>query len=306
MLRGGTGHLWEQVFLPGHVPKNGLLLSLANTGPLLLRNHVITIHDISPYDHPEWFQPVFARWYRFLLPILARRSRLVITDSNFSKSRISSSFNIPPEKIVSIPCGVDLERFSALDLADSNSGSIRKKYGLIGKYILSVGTIEPRKNIHGLIRAWELVKARIAPTMLVVVGEEKQHFRRVGLPSYLDQIKFLGRVPDDHLPALYRGASAFIYPSLYEGFGLPVLEAMACGTPVIASNRTAVPEVVGSAGILVDPTDETNMAESIFELFSRPELQAQLRLEGRQRAEKFSWQSTADRIWEVLSDLAGQ
>jgi glycosyltransferase involved in cell wall biosynthesis len=179
---------------------------------------------------------------------------------------------------------------------------VQNKYGLDGKYILSVSTIEPRKNFPVLFRAWQKIKKPFAPMVLVIVGGGKPHFRKV-FPENDEDVIFLGRVPDEHLPSLYAGASAFIYPSVYEGFGLPILEAMACGVPVIASNCTAIPEVVGPAGILVDPVDADGLAEAIKKLLSDRTLRDQMAMLGKRRAASYSWKATADRIWDVLSNL---
>ncbi len=307
-FRGALGHLWEQIYLPGRVGNNGFLYSPANTAPLLAINQVVTIHDVSVLDCPEWFRPDFARWYRFLIPRLARRASAVITDSEFSKGRIISQCQIPSEKIYTIPCGVDFGRFNGAPSGTQDQDQIRQTFGLDREYILSVGTIEPRKNLQMLLQAWKSIRNSAASIVLAIAGGEKAHIRAGRLSQEDEGVIFLGRVPDEFLPGLYAGATAFIYPSIYEGFGLPILEAMACGTPVIASNCTAIPEVVGSAGLLVDPVDVVNLASAITRLLSDQSLRTRLAALGKERAALYSWQKTADRIWEVLvthADRAG-
>lgn len=298
-VRGVFGHLWEQCYLPRKIGNDGLLYSPANTGPILVKNQVVTIHDVSVLDHPEWFRSGFARWYRFLIPRLVQRASAVITDSEFSKNRIIYQCQIPAEKIFPIPCGVDLEKFSSSPL-EAHMEMIRRVYGVGQDYILSVGTIEPRKNIQMLVEAWKSIRESYAPAVLVIAGGEKDHFRTGRLPQEEAGVLYLGRVPDALLPGLYTGARAFVYPSIYEGFGLPILEAMASGAPVIASNCTAIPEVVGNAGLLVAPGEVGSLAEGMARLLSDRPLQIQLAELGRDRAALFSWEATAERIWEVL------
>jgi Glycosyltransferase len=251
---GMRGHAWEQLRLPGSC-RGKLLWSPSNSGPLAVRNQVVTIHDMVPLDHPEWFNPRFTSWCRFLFPRLARRVKHVMVVSEFTRQRLIFHSGIEPEKVSVVHCGVDA-RFqpqsseaiaaarAALQLPDS-------------RYVLSVGSLEPRKNLGRLLLAWE----RLLPTMgadvwLVVAGARGKQlvFRDVPELERLPERVFLsGYVPDELLPALYAGAMAFVYPSVYEGFGFPPLEAMACGTPTLVGNRASIPEVVGNAALRVDP-----------------------------------------------------
>jgi len=299
--RGFGGHLWEQIVLPGLVRRGELLWSPANTGPLLLRNQVVTVHDLSPVDHPEWFNRTFALWYRRLLPALTTRARKVITDSAFSKTRIVARTGVPASKVVVIPPGVDTARFSVPEPSALQAAQAR--YGLSGRYVLAVGSLEPRKNLPRLVHAWEQLQERHPDVALVLVGSRAHTLRRVTLGDGRS-LRLLGYVPDSDLSLLYGGATCLAIPSLYEGFGLPVLEAMACGAPVVAARAGALPEVVSDAGLLVDPLDVDQLAATLSRVVVDGDLRAALSQRGVERAGHFSWDRTAAAIWQVLCDVA--
>lgn len=306
-LEGLRGHLWEQAVLPFEVGRN-LLWSPGNTGPLAVRNQVVTIHDVVTIDRPEWLNPTFARWYQWLLPKLMRRVKFVITISEFTKERILETAKIPDEKVFVIHNGVDA-RFSpqsdeAVDLA------IERVRLPSRNYILCLGSLEPRKNLNRLLSAWAQVEREIdSDIWLVVAGAKGKSsiFKDANLTSQLipQRVHFTGFVEDMYIPALYSGALAFVYPSVYEGFGLPPLEAMACGTPVITGNLTALPEVVGDAAVLVNPYDTDEMACQIKRVIEDSSFREDLRLKGLGRASQFSWDITAKQTWEVL-EIAGR
>jgi glycosyltransferase involved in cell wall biosynthesis len=282
--------------------KGKLLFSPANTGPLSVAKQVVTIHDLSVIDRPEGFNPSFRAFYQFLLPRLARRVRAVITDSAFTRERLIEWAKIPPSRVHAIPLGVD-RRFSQQQL-DSieklrNTLEIPSPY-----YILSLGSIEPRKNLPRLFAAWERIQQALPDDVWLVVagGKGKSSvFKDVGI-QIPPRVHLTGRVSDEFLPTLYSGALAFVYPSLYEGFGLPPLEAMACGTPVLTSNVTSLPEVVGDAGLLVDPYNVEAMAHGIRRLVEDSALREELRKKGLERAKQFTWERTAELTWAVLEE----
>lgn len=297
--QGFEGHWWEQTVLPKKAGRGTILWSPANCGPLAVTNQVVTIHDLSVIDHPEWFSRGFAAWYRFLLPRLARRASVVITDSHYSKIRIHETFRISVQKIFVAPCGVDLDKFRPQQA--NRLEFVRRKYGLPEAYALYVGSLEPRKNLRKLINAWERVEAEIHPLKFVVAGASGRSFREVqDYAESAKRIKFVGYVPDADLPALYSGARMYILPSLYEGFGLTVLEAMACGTPVIASSSTAIPEVVGQAGLLVNPLDEVAIGTAMVTLRREAGLHEDLVQRGLQRVKTYSWDRTAALVEQAI------
>jgi len=295
-----SGHLWEQFVLPFLLQKDEILWSPANTSAWMIRNQAVTIHDASVFDHPEWFHPAFAAWTRLSWKVLANRVKAIITVSEFSKERLIYHLKISDQKIHVIPNGVGkpFEPQSKKTIHE-----IKTKYGLTKPYFLFVGTHEPRKNLEILIEAF--MELNLSACDLVIAGDRGKVFADTN-PSYSTDtasIKFLGYVSDTDLPALYSGAQAVIVPSLYEGFGLTTLEAMACGTPVIASNTTSFPEVTGDAALLVDPNKITEIKNAILKLIEDPNLANVLRESGLRQAAQFSWDNSACRIQSLLETL---
>ncbi|MEJ2264727.1 MAG: glycosyltransferase family 1 protein [Anaerolineales bacterium] len=295
---GFSGHLWEQTWLANRVGRRDILWSPANTGPLSVSSQVVTIHDLSVIDHPEWFDKRFSAWYRYMLPRLSARSRLVITDSMYSKIRIMRAFRISESKIRVIPCGVDTEFFRPR--THSEQAVARRKYGLSDAYILFTGSLVRRKNLGRLISAFSKMEEAFTPLRLAIVGASGGSFRELELGETSRRVDWLGYVDDGDLPAIYSGAKAFILPSIYEGFGLTVLEAMACGVPVIAARSTALPDVVGNAGLLVNPFSVEEIARAISNLLGDADLRRALIRKGLERAQSFSWDRTAKLVWEAI------
>lgn len=302
-LNGIKGHLWEQILLP-RLTKNQLLWSPANCGPLLVSKQVVTIHDLSPLDHPEWMSRKFSQWYKFLIPRLARRVSHIITDSIFTKSRIVDLCDVSPSKISVIPIGVD-KNFSVQ--TDENILRTITKLGIpSSRYFVSVGSLEPRKNLGRLLEAWRRAQSMIDNDIwLVLAGSlgDASVFGNFSLGEIPPRTFLTGRVDEDLLPCLYGGAIAAPYLSLYEGFGLPPLEAMACGTPPITSDCTSLPEVVGDAGFMVDPLDIDAIADAMIQLAQNEELRTRLCTRGIKRAELFSWDVTARETWKILESI---
>jgi glycosyltransferase involved in cell wall biosynthesis len=293
-LWGLRGHMWEQLLLPFLVSKKEVLWSPANTGPLVLANQVATIQDLSPLEHPEWFRADFAAWYRLFLPILAKRVRQVVVPSQYVRRRIEARFGV--KNITVTSAGVDGTFF--------HPHAVQNKYELPEKYILFVGSLEPRKNLPVLLRAWNMISKDHANTWLIIAGVAGQVFKHVGLPSDTDRTRFLGYIPEADLPGLYAAATLFVLPSLDEGFGLPVLEAMSCGTPVISSNSGALPEIVGDAAVLINPLHVDEIGEAMRALLSSRDLRYELRQKGLEQVRAFTWERSAERIWDVLSHEA--
>ena len=294
--KGVRGHFWEQAVLPWRLQR-GLLWSPCATGPLAIRNQIITIHDCAFFDCPDGFTRSFAAWYRCLVPRLARRAVRILTGSAFSRQRICELFGIPEQKVVVTPYGV-AESFSpvspdALALA-------RQRLNLAGPYLLSAGSLEPRKNLKRLLSAWQRLGSVKSGLTLVLVGASGHVFRNAGIDLPPGDVRLAGFVSDNDLQALLSGAEAFVFPSLYEGFGLPVLEAMACGAPVVCSSTTSLPEVAGDEALLVDPANVDSIAAGLTQMLENRELRVSLRERGLARAKKFSWDETANRTWDAL------
>ena len=302
---GLKGHIWEQFVLPLRVGRN-LLWSPSNTGPLAVARQVLTIHDVVPLDHPEWNNWKFAAWYRFLLPRLVLRVRRVIAISEFTKERLLATTKISPEKIIVIPNGVD-SRFHPR--SEAEVASAIEALGLPTKrYLLTVGSLEPRKNLRRLLAAWRQAHTGLPEDIWLVIAGGKGKVMVFGDTTGAEDLPprayLTGRVSDDLLPALYAGAAAFAYVSEYEGFGLPPLEAMASGVPVLVSNTTAFPEVVGDAGLYANPLDVNEIAQGLIRLLTDSDVAAALSERGLKRAKQFSWERTAALTLKVLREVA--
>ena len=284
-----AGHLWEQAALPLASRRFGLLLSPANVAPLAASNNVVCAFDAAAVRHPEWYGRAYARWQALLLPRLARRARLLVTASAFGRGELVEVLGASPERVKVVPLGVD-ERFRP----DADAEPARRAHRLEQPYVLAVGTRVARKNLDVLREA----EARLATlgVELVVAGSGRGYMRAEAEPPG----RALGYVAEEHLPGLYAGARAVVVPSLYEGFGLPCLEAMAAGTPVVASSATALPETCGDAALLVDPEDAQGFADALAGLVEDDELRARLRAAGAERAAGFSWERTAAELDRVL------
>ncbi len=297
--KGASGHLWEQFRLP--TLARGPLWSPGTTGPLAVRRQVVTIHDTAFIDHADCYTRTFAAWYQWLVPRLARRVQRIITVSQFSKQRIVECCRVPEEKVIVIASGVG-PQFQPQPAEKIEQG--REQLKLPGRYALCVCSLEPRKNLRRLLQSWVSMPDRPGDLHLVLVGAKGSVFHDVGLEKPPPNVQLAGYVGDDLLPALYAGAEFFAFPSLYEGFGLPVLEAMACGTPVLCSNTTSLPEVAGDAALLVDPLQIESIAAGMQQLADDEGLRSQLRERGLVRAKAFCWDESARQTWNVLSTLS--
>jgi glycosyltransferase involved in cell wall biosynthesis len=299
-LRGGLGHLWEQIYLP-MATGTGLLWSPNNTGPVGVPRQVCTIHDLIPLDHPEWFNPRFVALYRWLMPRLVSRLQHIIAISEFTKQRLIHLLNVDPAKITVVPNGVDQ---SFRPVHAERVRQMRNALGIGDKpYVLCVSSFEPRKNLKNLLAAWAgLPATHRNEFQLVLTGARgnSKVFGDAGIGEPPPGAVFTGYVPQEDLPALYSGASIFAYPSLYEGFGLPPLEAMASGVPVVTSNTSSIPEVVGDAGVLVDPADVAAIRDGLCHLMTSESLRKELSERGRKRAESLSWDRTASATLQIL------
>ncbi len=309
-LSAVRGHLWEQMTLP-KLCRGRLLWSPGNTGPLSVQKQVVTIHDVGTLDHPEWFARKFALWYRFLTPRLARKVRRVLTVSEFSRQRVIETCGVAPERVVTIPNGVD-GRFKPVDAP--TLGIFRKKHQLERPYFLYLGALEPRKNVATLLEAWK--RHGLEDCDLVLAGAAGKVFRDRGFTELPARTRLWGRVADEELPALLSGALGFVYPSVYEGFGLPALEAMACGCPILISNTTSLPEVGGEGydpatrtgtALYFTPTDADEIAERMRQLLALDSVERDaLILRAKLRAAEFSWDRTARQTATVLEEaMAG-
>lgn len=268
---------------------------------------VVTLHDLIPLRHPMTEKFAARVYWGLQIPIAARRSSFVITVSEHARREIMADFGVSAERIRAIMLGFDPAMLWPHDAAEV--AAIRGRYGLPDGYILYVGTIQPRKNIDTLIEAYaRLKREKGIAEKLVIVGRKgwlyDKLFARISELGLGDDVIFTGFVPDEDLPFIYDGARVFAYLSLFEGFGLPPLEAMACGVPVITSDTTSLPEVVGDAGIAVPPTDVAQVSEALFRVLSDPVWAAAMREKGKVRASLFSWEVAARETLEIYKAVA--
>lgn len=290
-MNGIAGHAWEQFVLPSKLKSKSMLWSPANTGPLLVRNQALTIHDLSPLEYPEWFRTSFATWYRLYLPLLAKQVRMIFTPSQYMKKKVMKRFGV--KNVIVTPNGVNTSIF--------HPGAKQATYEISGKYILFVGSIQPRKNLTGLMLAWREIKGEFKDLWLVVAGSTGDVFPQIKFMSD-ERVRFLNYVTDEDLPGLYAGAELLVLPSLDEGFGLPALEAMACGTPVLVSTAGALPEVVDDAAVKFDIAEPNELTASLKCCLQSKALRMSLKEKGFARARTFSWQNTAELIWNTLNE----
>jgi alpha-1,3-rhamnosyl/mannosyltransferase len=268
---------------------------------------VATIHDLTPIRFPHWHTP-YQRLVAKYLPKSVRRSDLLIADSQSTADDLMSYLDVPEEKIRVVPLAA-APHFYAPPGPEALLAA-RGRYGLTGSYFLFVGTLEPRKNLGTLLLAYQKLPADVQREHpLVLVGSRGwEDERLLTTIDALPHVKWLGRVPDADLPALLAGALGFVYPSYFEGFGLPVLEAMAAGCPVVTSNVSSLPEVTGTgpdaAALLVHPDDVAGLAAAMTRLAEEPALREDLKARGLARARLFSWDKAAAQTLAVYRELA--
>ena len=297
-----TNTFWEQIDLPTHLKKIGkpLLLNLVNTAPCFYKNQIASIMDMTTFVDPTWFSAKFSFYYKFIVPLFAKNAAHILTISESSKSDILKYLNIPEQKVTVIYCAV-AEKFLEPKRDTVLDQKLLSKLGLKPKsYLLGVSSLDPRKNFKGLINAFLEMKLEIP---LVIVGSKGKVFADEDLKNTLienQSIIFTGYVEDSELIALYRYAKCFVYPSLYEGFGMPPLEAMASDCPTIVSNTSSMPEVCGDASLYVDPLDILSIMEKIDLLINDNMLREKLIILGRERCRRFSWKESALKLREVI------
>ncbi len=291
------GHLWEQIDLPRYLRKNGnpLLLNLCSTAPCFYKNQIVTHHDITYIRCPESFSVKFKLLYKLLVPLFLKNSKKIITVSEFSKGELSHYFDIPKEKFLVIYNAVDKEKFYKPDEQDP----------CLPKYILAVSSQNYHKNFQGLVDAFNTVKDKIKNVDLYIVGNSGiQSFSKVDLDmdeSVKDgRIHFLGRIDDDKLVKVYQEASLFVFPSFYEGFGIPPIEAQACGCPVMASDQASMPEILADSVMYFNPFDSNDLSKKLIMFFNDTNIGDNLSKKGIENIGRFDWDLSMKKILNNL------
>jgi len=290
-----SGHLWEQLDLPLYLRRNGspLLISLCSTAPLLYGNQIATHHDITYVRHPESYTRSFRMLYRTMTPIMLSRIKTLLTVSNFSKGEISQFYRFPEKKILVVPNAVSDAFEPGPPIKDGPD------------YLLAVSSPSAHKNFNRMIQAFLMLRNH-DDLQLHIVGAASEIFADESLQrlaSRDSRIRFLGRLSDSELIAQYQGATAFVFPSLYEGFGIPPLEAQACGCPVLAANAASIPEVLQASALYFDPLDVSHMASAMERILIDLPLRQSLRRRGLNNVTRFSWEESARRVSQRIDTL---
>lgn len=289
------GHLWEQLDLPLYLTRLGrpLLVSLCSTAPMFYSNQIATHHDINYVRYPQSYSRMFRMVYRTVTPILLWRLKSLITVSNFSRGEIAEFYGYPKERIVVVPNATS----AAFHPASSPSDPKR--------YLLAVSSPSAHKNFNRMIQAFMTLRDQ-NELQLHIVGAASEIFAAPELQRLAcrdPRIRFLGRLSDAELIKQYQGATAFVFPSLYEGFGIPPLEAQACGCPVLAANAASIPEVLQASALYFDPLDVSHIASAMERILTDLPLRQALRRRGLNNVERFSWEDSAHRVSQQIDAL---
>lgn len=270
--------------------------------------YVVTIHDLVPLFFPELVPKKHLLFFKLFIKRAAQTADVIITDSEHSKQDICQHLRVSAEKVRVIHLGYTPAPLP--ENADAERQNLFERYGIRQPYLLFVGVIEPKKNLTRLLEAFALLRRerRIDERVQLVITGGKGWFcgqveHKIAELQLEASVVLTGFMPDDALPLLYSGAEAFVFPSIYEGFGLPVVEAMSYGAPVITSNASSLPEIAGNAGMLVNPTDHVSIAEGIETILRHPERREQMRAAGRLQAQQFSWSRTAEETYRIYQDV---
>ena len=307
----GNYSIAEQIRVPLALRREGVTLFHAPhyvLPPLVMCRSVVTIHDCIHLMFPQYLPNRIALTYaRVSIGLASRRATRVLTVSESSKRDILRFVDIPAEKIDVIYNAYD-ERFG-VEPREEDVARVRERYQLHDPFVLYAGTVKPHKNVERLIEAFDLVRKHgLDDLKLVLIGDEISKYAALRRAVHSHQlhkfVRFLGYLPEETLAVMYRLASVFVFPSLYEGFGLPPLEAMASGTPVVTSNVSSLPEVAGDAAVLVDPYDSTSIAGGIERVLGDDALRRNLREKGLARAKQFSWETSVRRVREIYQEVA--
>ncbi|WP_281637499.1 glycosyltransferase family 4 protein [Flavobacterium marginilacus] len=295
-----NGHIWEQIDLPKYLYKikKPLLLNLCNTAPLFYKNKIVTLHDVAFLAYPETYSKKFLFFYKFLIPKVIHSSKHVLTVSDFSKSEIVKFYKISEDKIAVI--------YNAVDSQFSNGSSSLEQAKV--PYLVAVSSLNYRKNLHSVLVAFKKISSEYENNLqLIVIGDIKsKSFKAIDIEEYNNNnnkaIRFVGRVSDEQLIKFYTNALGFIYPSYYEGFGIPPLEAQACGCPVIVSNVSSLPEVFKDSALYCNPNSIDEISNAMTTLVKNKDIREQLIEKGAQNLLRFSWDQSALKLSNIINN----
>lgn len=288
-------HLWEQISLPRYLKRIGspLLISFTGCGPLNYSNQIMTIHDVSHERYPEWFSKNYYRFYHYMMPRIGKKAHAVLTVSEFSKKEIVDTLGINAEKIHVVHSNVPFHNKPSKEEVLSFTRNPEAE-----KYILAVSSMDPRKNFIRLVEAFDKIKDK--SVKLYIIGMSFKAFNTPDLQKLIwENVHLPGYIPDEKLQTMYQNALLSVYPSLYEGFGLPPLESMTYGCPVINSDIPALREVSQDAALYVDPYNVDDITQKIEQLLVDEPLRKELQEKGLLQIKKYSWDKSAKQVYEL-------
>jgi glycosyltransferase involved in cell wall biosynthesis len=302
--------VWEQLALPGVVRRDGsdllwgcnALLPGSRTSP-----QVVTIHDLGLFTVPQLYPRARVQYFRWAIPRAVRQADIVVAVSEFTKGELVNVLGVPESRIRVVLCGIGSQYQPSVDEQDDEC--VRVEYGLPERFFFSLGVLEPKKNIERLVRAYRDLPANLRSAVKLVIGGGKSiGWRNESVFALAHElgpdIVMTDFIAHRDLPAVYRLAEVFVFPSLYEGFGVPPLEAMACGTPVISSNAASLREVIADAALTVDPTRTEEIAQAMQRLMGSETLRAELRVKGLANVRRFDWRLAAQAMLEVFTEAS--
>ncbi|WP_339652793.1 glycosyltransferase family 1 protein [uncultured Maribacter sp.] len=286
-----SNNLWEQIELPLFLKKNGnpLLINLVGIGPIGYKNKIMALYDLAFYHYPEWFSFTFRTAYNFLVPISIKNAKLIITDSEYVKADIHQTYGVN-QKNIDVIYAAPSKKFKNLHLKRE-------------KIILTVSSIDPRKNLGRVIKAFQLIESDFK---LVIVGKSNNSFAKMDVEGKLitSKVQFTGYLTDDELIQLYNKASIFIYASLFEGFGIPPLEAQACGCSCIVSNSTSLPEVYQNSVTYCDPKSIESIKDALNLLVHDQEEREKIQKSGFENLKRFNWESSSKKLEHIITKMS--
>lgn len=288
-------HLWEQISLPRYLKSIGspLLISFTGCGPLNYSNQIMTIHDVSHERYPEWFSKNYYRFYHYMMPRIGKKAHAVLTVSEFSKKEIVDTLGINAEKIHVVHSNVPFHNKPSKEEILSFARNPEAE-----RYILAVSSMDPRKNFVRLVEAFDKIKDK--SVKLYIIGMSFKAFNTPDLQKLIgENVHLPGYIPDEKLQTMYQNALLSVYPSLYEGFGLPPLESMTYGCPVINSDIPALHEVSQDAALYVDPYNVDDITQKIEQLLVDEPLRKELQEKGLEQIKKYSWDKSAKQVYEL-------